>query len=83
FMITGAMYWSQDLRQLTNENLPQLHKTDYEYKLNEVEFQQIDLNLADNHLKNKNPLFIGELHDIPIYPLKLNINQIQFGLLDI
>jgi len=81
-MMFGYMYWSNNLSELA-EDLSRLDNTDYQHKLNAVEFQQMDLTLADNRLRNKNPLFIAELNDIPIYPPNLNANQIQYGLLKI
>jgi hypothetical protein len=77
-MMFGIMYWSKSLDEL-DENLSRLKNTNYEHKLDVVKFQQIDLTLADNRLKNKNPLFIGALNDIPIYPPKLNI-YIKFNM---
>ncbi|CAF3111409.1 unnamed protein product [Rotaria sp. Silwood2] len=81
-MTCGDMYWTNDLAVLS-ESLSQFNNTDYKHTLNAVEFKHIDLNYANNRVKNKKPMFIAELNDIPIYPPKLNVNEIQYGLLKV
>ena len=57
--------------------------TDRKHTLHAVNFKTIDLTYEDPHLNDRRPRLVAELENIPIYPPKLDVYQIQQGFLKI